>query len=62
MPTYTNRAFIEHDIHTMKVGRTVSLADNTATPVTAKATTSKRHYVRKGRKSYVEAKFSGRRS
>lgn len=62
MPKYTNRAFIEHDIHTVKVGRTACLDDNTATPVTAKATTSRRHFVRMGRKSYVEAKFSGRRS
>lgn len=62
MPTITNRATIEHNVHTVKVGRLSALEKATTAPVSARATTSKRGFVRVGRKSYVEDKFGGRRS
>lgn len=62
MPTFTNKAVIAHDVHTVKVGRTASLVNDTTAPVTARATTSKRGFVRVGRPAYVNDKFGGRRS
>lgn len=57
----TNRAVIQHDVHTVKVGRATSLRKATMSPAFARGSTSKRGFVRVGRKSYVEDKFGNRR-
>ena len=62
MPTLTNKAVIEHNVHTVKVGRTSSLEAATTAPTTARATTSKRGFVRVGRKAYVQDVNGRRRS
>lgn len=63
MPTtFTNKAIREHDVHTMKVGRTATLVNDTTCPPSARATTSKRGFVRVGRPAYVNDKFGRRRS
>lgn len=63
MATYTNKAVRGGSVHTVKVGRQRYLdADTSARPSTAKAKTTTRHYVRKGRAAYVNDVNGGRRS
>lgn len=67
--SYTNRArwggrvdSEDKGSHTLKAGRTRYLADGTARPDSAKAKTTVRHYVRKGREAYVNDVNGGRKS
>ena len=62
MSTIKNQGYIEHNVHTMKVGRAASLAKATMAPAEARANTSKRGFVRVGRKAYVQDANGRRRS
>jgi hypothetical protein len=57
---FNNQAYIKNNSHTVKVGRAASLEKDTTCPVFGRANTSKRGFVRVGRKAYVQD-VNGRR-
>ncbi len=60
---YVNKAITAGDTHTVMVGRYAYLASNkSARPDSARGDTSFRHFVRKGRASYVNDVLGGRRT
>ena len=58
----TNKAITGGDVHTVAVGRYPYLnSGKSARPATARATTSRQHYARKGRAAYVNDVLGGRK-